>query len=199
MAMFGTSRAVTRTYNSGTSATETIPFGVSQLVITAWGGGGGGGLGSSSLGIRGGGGGSGGYTQKTITLSPADWGATLTYTVGSAGASNPSPQAGGATQVQNSTFGSTVLLIADGGGSGSTAGGVTTQGGGGAASGGDTNTSGNGGGNTSDGEGAPNGGGDVTSGSGSAPGGGGTGGRALSSPNNVGDAGAPGRVVFAYT
>ena len=73
---------VTRTYNSGTAATETVPTGATNVVITLWGGGGSGGNDKFSH-TSGQGGGSGAYCQKSQVTSG---GSTFTYTVGAGGA-----------------------------------------------------------------------------------------------------------------
>lgn len=183
---------ITNTYNTSTSATETIPTGATMLVIELWGGGGAGG--SASVSNDGGGGGSGGYVKKTFTLTSADWGKTFTYTIG------PVVSAANGTDstLANNTFATSTSLTAGGGVKG--AGGVTgTQGAGGTASGGDVNTTGNGsGGVTSTGAGAPNGGGDQTANgnNGTAPGGGGGGGL---TPSGLGGNGTAGRAKFSYT
>ena len=64
--------AVTRIYTTGTSATETVPTGASNVVISIWGGGGSGGItstGGSNSGSGGAGGGGGGYSQKSVSVA----------------------------------------------------------------------------------------------------------------------------------
>lgn len=184
---------VTRTYNSGTAATETVPSGASRVVIEVWGGGGGGGTGDSVAPNYGGGGGSGGYVRRTVSLTSSNWGQTFTYTVGAGGASDA---IGGDSTVASGTFSGSVSLSAIGGNAGEN-GTTGRQGSGGLASGGDVNTAGNGdGGVTRTGAGAPNGGGNVAAGTGSTPGGGGGGG---SLSGGAGGKGGAGRIIFAYT
>lgn len=179
---------VTNTYDSG-SGTETIPNGASQLIAEIWGAGNIGGAGDAGIPAVGGGAGSGGYSKKTFTLTPSDWGKTFSYTVGAA--------SGGNTTLTNGTYGTAVSMTANGGGIGQDAASGGNQGSGGTASGGDVNTTGNGsGGVTRVGAGAPNGGGNVATGIGSTPGGGGAGGSSAGGP---GSAGANGRAKFAYT
>ena len=194
--------AITNTYNTGTAATETIPNGAMQMVVTEWGGGGGGATGRTA-GISGGGGASGAYCTKTFALASADWGKTLTYTVGALGlgASTGDGQAGSASTITNNTFATAVAMTANGGGGGKDGNITGNQGTPGIASGGTTNTSGNGsGGATPVGRGAPNGGADVGLETvGTAPGGGGGGGLGGDLSDHAGANGSPGRVQFAYT
>lgn len=195
---YGTSKftPVTRTYD-GTSGTETIPTGATQVVIEVWGGGGGGSGSDTVTPAVGSGGGSGGYVRKTFTLVSGDAGKTFSYAAGATaagGALDTVGSAGNNSTCSNGTFGTSFSLSGSGGGGGDP---ITGQGLGGLASGGDVNTAGNGGGGLiRTGAGAPNGGGDVSNGNGSTPGGGGAGG---SLAGSVGGNGAAGRVRFAYT
>lgn len=182
---------VTNTYNSG-SGTETIPTGASQLVIEVWQGGAGGG--GDSYGNVGGGGGAGAYAKKTLSLTSADYGKTFTYSVGAGGAGGTltgSGGVGGDSTVNNGTYATTVAIAAvsgitaSGGGPSTGAGSPGAGGAGGLIAGGDTNTAG-GNGSGSTGGTSPNGG--------YPPGNGGQGGFF-----SAGQAGAAGRVKFAYT
>ena len=114
---------------SGTSATWTIPAGVTKVRVTVVGGGGSGG------GSNGGGGGAGGTAIKILTsLTPGN---TLLYTVGGAGATS---------QVASGTQ-SITTISATGGSAGQGGGGATVNGGnGGIGSNGDLNFAGQGGG-----------------------------------------------------
>ena len=114
---------------SGTSATWTIPAGVTKVRVTVVGGGGSGG------GSNGGGGGAGGTAIKILTsLTPGN---TLLYTVGGAGATS---------QVASGTQ-SITTVSATGGSTGQGGGGSTVNGGnGGIGSNGDLNFAGQGGG-----------------------------------------------------
>lgn len=195
---------VTNTYNA-VSGTETIPAGAAVLVIEIWGGGSGGGRGSELFdAIEGGGGGGAGYSKKTLALTAADWGKTLTYVAGPGGARGiaglPDGQPGQNSSVNNGTLAAAVAMAANagtGGARGATGG---AQGNGGTASGGDINTSGEGtnlvassvGGSSANGGAAQ-----ATQGAaGNAPGGGGGGGDI--GPGDGGN-GAAGRAKFSYT
>lgn len=114
---------------TGTSATWTIPAGVTKVRVTVVGGGGSGG------GSNGGGGGAGGTAIKILTsLTPGN---TLLYTVGGAGATS---------QVASGTQ-SITTVSATGGSAGQAGGGSTVNGGnGGIGSNGDLNFAGQGGG-----------------------------------------------------
>jgi hypothetical protein len=183
---------VTRTYDTGTAATETAPAGATTVRITLWGGGGGG-----ARDIAGGGntgGASGAYVRKTQATSG---GTTYTYTVGAGGPGRANSTDGGGTAGGASTISSPALSAGGGGagflGAGSAAGGT--------ASGGDINTAGNSSVSLNkQGMGSPNGGANVSGVqggvAGSVPGGGG------SSKINIagaGGAGAAGRIEFYYT
>ena len=184
---------VARTYNSGTAATETVPSGASRLVIEMWGGGGAGGAGDPGT-DPGGGGGGGGYCLKSIALTAANWGQTLTYSVGAGGVAGGD---GGSSTVGNTTLSISFTMTAVGGEAGSVSY-IGSQGFGGTAVGGDTNTSGEGGGvMLRTGAASPNGGASTPSGNGNAPGGGGAGDR-FSGSVLAGDGGS-GRIKFTYT
>ena len=183
---------LTRTYTTGTGATETVPAGATTCVITVWGGGGAGGARASA---QGGGGGGGGYVVKTVTVSG---GQTFTYTVGPLRTGPTS--AGGSLNGNQSTVvngtGPAVNLAAGGGGSG----GTTTAGNAGTATGGDTNTPGVAGTITPANGGASGGGaagGTGDGGDGATPGGGGAGGNIAGF--GKGGNGARGQVSFAYS
>jgi hypothetical protein len=112
---------------TGTSATWTIPAGITKVRITVVAGGGAGGAGNAANG--GGGGGGGGTAIKTLTgLTPGN---TLIYSVGAAASTS---------QVASGT--ETITTISATGGS---AGGTTTGGTGGVGSNGDLNIGGGGG------------------------------------------------------
>lgn len=190
---------VTRTYTSGTAATETVPTGATSCTME---GEGPGGSGSSSTSGNGGatglfGGGGGGYFKKVIAVVGGN---TLTYTVAPAvaaanggGISTPG-NTGVATTITGTVSGGAVNLSAGAGHGGN----ITSGGAGGTASGGSTNTSGSAGSNPSGGAGAaPLGGaGGSTSGvSGTTPGGGGAG--APASQNS--GTGAGGKIIFTYS
>lgn len=179
------------TYTSG-SGTEVIPSSVNTLVIEIWGGSGPGGFGFVIWGTQysGGGGGSGGYAKTTITVT-GHGGATMTYSVGTAGVFASTN--GGQSSVTAGTFSMTTML-AGGGLIGLSSYGTGNSGGpGGSASGGaDTDTAGN--------SGTPGGAGI------------GTGGYGISGVNGVGSNGGrggygstpgsnggPGLIVFSYS
>ncbi len=61
---------VTNTYTTGTGATETVPTGATQVVITLDGGGGAGGFNGTTLGGGGGGGGLARSTAITTSVMP---------------------------------------------------------------------------------------------------------------------------------
>lgn len=171
----------TEVFTTGTSATWTIPTGITKVRITVVGGGGAGAAGSASSG--GGGGGGGGTAIKTLTgLTPGN---TLTYTVGTAG--NTSQVASGTQTI--------TTISATAGAAGTGAGGIGSNG--------DLNIGGSGGmaGGTDGDQVSPQpgcggnsyfGGGGVSNGVGRAYGGGGGGGAGSS------NAGAAGVVIFEY-
>lgn len=184
---------VTRTYTTGTGATETVPAGASQVLITMHGGGSSGAFRNQSTpGANGGGGAA--YLAKTIAVTGGN---TMTYTVGAGGAVRTTlgQNSGTASQVSGTVFGGSLTLVA-GGGSGLN---------GGTASGGDTNTNGDGGvtgepgvSNGAGGSAAPPGGGSggsANGGNAGFPGGGGGGGNIP----DQGGAGGGGRITFYYT
>lgn len=108
--------AGTNTYNS--NSTFTVPAGVTQITVDAWGGGGGGA--ASTGNTSGGGGGGGGFARATFSVTP---GQDYTITIGGGGtAGNP----GGLTQVSGNGYdiratggGSSTTEVAGTGGSGS--------------------------------------------------------------------------------
>ena len=129
--MGGTSfTPVTRTYTTGTGATETAPTGATNVIIAAWGGGAGGHRGFTVMCVdeAGTGGGSGGYSESSYAISG---GQTLVYTVGIAGVGGTTANnftAGGNTSVTSGTK-SITTMTANGGGRGApggTASGGTT-------------------------------------------------------------------------
>lgn len=173
-------------FNSG-SGTETVPNGASQVVVECWGGGGGG---QTSISFEHAGGG-GGYCKKTMAIIPANWGSSISYSVGASGAAgNPSGTGGGQTTV--STYG----LTANGGSGGKNGVSPTP---GGTASGGDVNTTGG----SSTGSFSETGGNSPNGGSGGGPGvngqtPGGGGGGALGG-GVLSGSGANGRVTFTWS
>jgi len=99
----------TQTYNAST--TWNCPIGISQITVQCWGGGGAGG-GNNTNSDGGGGGGGGAFSEKLVTgLSPIAY----AVTVGNGGlaVTNGNGGAGG-----DSWFGSTVTILAKGGGGG---------------------------------------------------------------------------------
>jgi hypothetical protein len=136
----------TNTYTSGTSQTENVPAGASQLIVYCGGGGGGGGAGDGA--VSGGGGGEGGQASKTFAIVAADFGNPLTWTVGDAGdggSYDEEPGDNGGTSTITGTIAASTLNLAAIGGQG---GGASGSGGlGGAASGGSANTTGDNGSN----------------------------------------------------
>lgn len=128
---------VTRTYTTGTSATETVPAGATSCNIRDVGAGGAGGHDGTFLP---GGGGSGGYALRSIAVTGGN---TFTYTVGVGGAGNGDQVAGGpgtASTVSGTVAGGTVSMSGGGGNGGGNNG---AFGSGGTATGGTTNTAGN--------------------------------------------------------
>lgn len=71
------------TFNTPGTYSWTVPPGVTNICIEAWGGGGGGGWGATSASSNGGGGGGGGYGYKCTDVTP---GQVFTYTIASGGA-----------------------------------------------------------------------------------------------------------------
>ena len=110
---------VTHSYASGTG-TETVPAGVTTLVLEVWSGSGGGGAGFGTIGLSnnaGGGGGAGGsYSRSTLPVS-GHAGENMTYTVGAAGTAGV---AGGNSTVVAGTFAMTTMT-ANGGNPGTAA------------------------------------------------------------------------------
>ncbi len=95
-----TSGSGSQVFSSAASTTWTVPSGVTEITVKAWGaGGGGGGAGSSG---NGGSGGGGGYAQSTLSVTPGE---TLNIYVGGGG--------GGGT-----VYGTTTAAGAGGGGGG---------------------------------------------------------------------------------
>ena len=109
---------VTRTYRAqGTtmSLTETVPLGVTRLVIEIFGAGGGGGAGTGGGSDSGGGGGSGAYVRTTVNATPGN-----TFTVSLAPIANGGSAGGNGADGASSTIsGSTITtMTAPGGGGG---------------------------------------------------------------------------------
>ena len=188
----------TRTLTFTSPGKWTVPAGVTEITVEAWGGGGAGGGSTSNDAGGGSGGGGGGYCINVFTVTP---GQKINYTVG----------AGGTGSNGNGTSGGTTLILtlqANGGGGGGANKG--TIGSGGTASGGTTNITGgsglkgkgNTGGNGGTGASGGAGGNGVSNGkgeSGRPPGGGGGGGEALFSTSYAGGNGVNGQIKITYT
>ena len=188
----------TRTLTFTSPGTWTVPAGVTEITVEAWGAGGAGGGSTSNDAGGGSGGGGGGYCINVFTVTP---GQTINYTVG----------AGGTGSNGNGTSGDTTLILslqANGGGGGGANRG--TIGSGGTASGGTTNITGgsglkgkrNTGGNGGTGASGGAGGNGVSNGkgeSGRPPGGGGGGGEAWGATQYAGGNGANGQIKITYT
>jgi len=195
------------TFTSG-STTVNIPPGAAQVQVQAWGGGGGGGFSRAVKCCQnwGGGGGSGAYVKKnSITIPSANWGNTISYTVGAAGTGGvfvPAPStnstSGGNTSVSSGTFTIPTSILAPGG-SRCVDGSTGTGGAGGTpASGGDVNTDGNPGSNGPPSGTAP-GGTAITSPGGTSPSGSaGAGGRGGSLCGS-GVTGGAGQIIFTWS
>lgn len=119
---------------TGTSATWTIPAGVTKVKVTMIGGGGGGGGANGCTFAVGSGGGAGGYSVVYLTGLTA--GNTITYTVGAGGAAASS---GGSTSISSGTQTITTVTCTGGGGGSSSA---FNGGAGGTATGGTINING---------------------------------------------------------
>jgi hypothetical protein len=213
------------TFNGTATNTFTVPAGVTQITVEAYGPGGGGGYGGNSNKYGGGGGGGGAYTiNTTVPVTPGN---SYTITIGNAGSGGTSvTQNGGNATATTATFDSSVTVTANGGygglsytngktgGGGGTGGtyaggsggtGTNSGSGGGGGSAGTTSIGGNGsvpnaGTKGSGGTIAGNGGSGSTSSiatgtNGSNYGGGGGGG----TKNSTGGNGAGGYVVITYT
>lgn len=111
---------------AGTS-TAAVPYGATQVVVEVWGGGGGGGGMRTDADNYGGGGAAGGYTKVTKTLTAADRGKTISYTVNnptlpgsnSGGPSAaPSGQAGSSCSASCTGFSFGSFTLSSGGGTG---------------------------------------------------------------------------------
>jgi hypothetical protein len=187
------------------SGTWTVPAGVTQITVEAWGAGGGGG-GSNSNNSGGSGGGGGGYSMKTFTVTQNQ---SISFTVGTGGSGGAENGGNGGNGGDTSILG----VVANGGTGGGANGG--TSGTGGSASGGDIivnganggvggNTGGNGGNGANGGaggSGARNGAGQ----NGNSPGGGGGGGEKYSgnifgwgAVNYPGGRGSDGLIRISY-
>jgi hypothetical protein len=147
------------------SGTYTIPAGVTEITVEAWGGGGGGGDGANT---GGGGGGGGAYASKTFTVTPLD---DYTVTIG-AGGSRATTSVGAGGTGGDTSFGTDV--IAKGGAGGSGANSANAAGGAGGSGAGSTGTTTYSGGNGGTGLNA----GDLGGGGGGAAGATGVGGNA---------------------
>lgn len=171
---------VTRSYGTGTAATETVPAGATSCTIRVIGGGGSGA--HDSVG-GGGGAGSAGYALRTISVIGGN---TFTYTVGQGGAGQPTDGQNGHdgtnSTVTGTVSGGSVNMT---GGFGGAGGAGLNPGLAGSATGGSTNTSGNPGSGIT-------GGASVYGGFGA-----GSNGRQVSSGTS--NAGVVGQVIFEYT
>jgi len=185
---------------TGTSATWTIPAGVTKVKVTLVGGGGGGGADNSGS-YTGGGGGAGGYAIVYLTGLTA--GNTLTYTVGAGGGGGTGAGAGtsgGSTSLSSGTQTITTVTCTGGaGGGGSGGSGYGAGGAGGTASNGTLNINGAAGGTyaTSGGVSPFGGAGNASSGAatGYGSGGGGTIGFIATGSGGAGKAGV---IIFEY-
>jgi len=121
-------------FTTGTSATWTVPTGITKAKVTVVGGGGGGGGVTAVAGAAGGGGGAGGIaTAFLVNLAP---GSTVTYSVGAAGTAGTNAGGTGGTGGTSSIVigGVTIISCAGGtGGVGSTAASQNRAGGSGGA------------------------------------------------------------------
>ncbi|WP_372774055.1 glycine-rich domain-containing protein [Mangrovibacterium sp.] len=196
---FNTHAQVIQTYTTPGAQSFTVPAGVTQITVEAWGGGGAGGGSTHNSNGGGSGGGGGGYCTQIFTVTT---GQVISFTVGSGGIGTTGNDgtAGTATSI--------LTLQANGGGGGLSDRG--TYGSGGAATGGSTNTIGeNGttgsnstGGNGGDGANGGAGGSGRSNGigdNGAAPGGGGGGGEGFGNTPYAGGNGANGQVKITYT
>jgi len=222
MAPLGEVGADTQSFTTSGTFNFTVPAGVSQITVAAWGGGGAGG-GSNNYtdceGVGGAGGGGGAYANSTLNVTP---GQTLQVVVGAGGTgvSGANGTAGGPSFVGNDTNPANAFVRAasGSGGAANTGGGQPPGGAGGTipASVGDTLLAGE---NGEDGDSGPlvysgSGGDGANGGSGGAgfdgaenkdgypgyaPGGGGGGGRTSGQGGaHAGGAGAAGRVVITW-
>jgi len=177
-----------RIYTSGSGATETIPVGATNVIIEVWGSGGGGAgqQGAGSLIHDGGGGGAAGYCRTSKTLTSANWGQTLHYTVG---AQSIVTGNGNASSASSGTLSITTMTANGGSGTTTNAGGA-----GGTASGGTAaNVTGNAGNSYANGSAGGTGTTGTVSGDGSPYGAGGHG------TSGSGSKGGTAAVVFYYT
>ena len=164
----GAGNASTVYSSASTGMSYTVPAGVTQIIVKAWGAGGGAGYGSGA-----GSGGGGGFAQTTITVTP---GQTLTVKVGGGGGGTTSSTtgtggtngggSGGTTGESNSTAGggggysgvfngATALAVAGGGGGGGNNG--EGSGGGGGVGGGTNGGNGGNAGSSAGGQGGTSG------------------------------------------
>lgn len=189
----------TDTYNAHGTFTETIPYGAKTLTLDLWGatGSGGAGAGSGCILAGGGGGGSGGYSRTVLTINPADWGKTISVTIGTGGAASNNP--GTASSIASGTYAITAMNAPGGGGGGNAPNGFT---GGAAGAAGAVGTGGNSAnsvgnaGQVGSGLGGANGGAGVVGTNGTGPAGG------LGSAagaGHAGHAGLDGQAIFAFT
>ena len=190
---------VTHLYQTPGSAVETIPSGTigdtssgpTVCVIEVWGAGGGGGDGTTVGGQTdyGGSGASGGYYKITLHFGQADWGTTISYTVGAGGAATV---AGSASLVATGTYSGSFDGTCGGGGAGASheVGGT----GGSSVGSGDANITGNNGVGTAPGAA---GGAGIIGVQGVGYGAGGI--ASLSGSGNLGGAGVAGAVSFLYS
>lgn len=209
-------KSTSTSYSSATTnATYTVPSGVTDITVKAWGAGGGSGGGDTFSG-SGGAGGGGGYSTSVLTVTPGE---NLTVRVGGGGGGGNAAGTGGGGGgggYSGILRSSTPLLLAGGGGGGGGSRASTTHGGAGGAGGCTTtltscngstsvSNSGGGGGSSSAGGAAGSGncgggaGGSLTSGAGAnknyftcGTGGGATGGTNGGADGGIGRNGIPG-------
>ena len=209
---------VSQTFNA--NGTFTVPAGVTQITVLAWGGGAAGGgstsTGNSFVGRGGAGGGGGAFVSKNLTVTP---GSTLSIQVAAAVAGSSGANGGNGNPSTITGFEPLVFAAGGSGGAGNLTGNTPAGGAGGttAASEGDVQTAGSNGGNGATGLGISSGAGGAGASSGgaggaglgsgtsngnggAAPGGGGGGGRTSgNNGNTAGGSGAAGRVIITYT
>lgn len=176
----------TNNITGGTSGSEPVPTNASSLTIKVAGSGGKGGNGWSGTDPGGGGGGgSGGFTSQIVAITSADWGRSISWSVGTGGA--PAGSAGSST-ASGSLTNASISLTATGGSVGQSGVGGGGAGGAGGTPGGGTGIFGGGGA-----AGGGGGGGNNGSGYGSGGAGGNAGG------SQPGANGAAGAVIFMWT
>lgn len=145
----GEALATKTTYSSAGTNSFTVPAGVTQVVVKAWGAGGGGGGGGSGSSSTGGAGGAGGFVQGVYPVSEGDSFEIIVGGSGGGGVTNGSSSlagegggGGGRSSVSNSTAATLLLVAAGGGGGGGGDNGSNKPGGAGGPGGGTSGTNG---------------------------------------------------------